>query len=63
MRCRASVGVQTSRGGATSEPGTAFFVERGRTMIDKPEIDAKVEELGVHAANVQRDLISVWEFL
>jgi hypothetical protein len=32
-------------------------------MIDKPEIDAKVEELGVHAANVQRDLISVWEFL
>jgi hypothetical protein len=24
-------------------------------MIDKQEIDAKAEELGVHAANVQRD--------
>ncbi len=29
-------------------------------MIDKPEIDAKAEELGVHAANVQRDYVFGW---
>ena len=29
-------------------------------MIDKPEIDAKSEELGVHAANVQRDYVFGW---
>lgn len=29
-------------------------------MIEKPEIDAKAEELGVHAANVQRDYIFGW---
>jgi len=29
-------------------------------MIDKTEIDAKGEELGVHAANVQRDYVFGW---
>ena len=29
-------------------------------MIDKLEIDAKAEELGVHAANVQRDYVFGW---
>jgi predicted nucleotidyltransferase component of viral defense system len=29
-------------------------------MIDKQEIDAKAEELGVHAANVQRDYVFGW---
>src|SRR5439155_13456403 len=29
-------------------------------MIDKHEIDAKAEELGVHAANVQRDYVFGW---
>ena len=29
-------------------------------MIDKNEIDAKAEELGVHAANVQRDYVFGW---
>lgn len=29
-------------------------------MIDKPEIDAKADELGVHAANVQRDYVFGW---
>src|SRR6266853_4303469 len=29
-------------------------------MIQKPEIDAKSEELGVHAANVQRDYVFGW---
>src|SRR5713226_5993227 len=29
-------------------------------MIDKPEIDAKAEELGVHTANVQRDYVFGW---
>ena len=29
-------------------------------MIDKCEIDAKAEELGVHAANVQRDYVFGW---
>jgi predicted nucleotidyltransferase component of viral defense system len=29
-------------------------------MIDKPEIDAKAEELGVHPANVQRDYVFGW---
>jgi predicted nucleotidyltransferase component of viral defense system len=29
-------------------------------MVNKSEIDAKVEELGVHAANVQRDYIFGW---
>src|SRR6202158_3259405 len=29
-------------------------------MIDKPEIDTKAEELGVHAANVQRDYVFGW---
>src|SRR6266851_8726554 len=29
-------------------------------MIDKPEIDAKAEELGVHVANVQRDYVFGW---
>jgi predicted nucleotidyltransferase component of viral defense system len=29
-------------------------------MIDRPEIDAKAEELGVHAANVQRDYVFGW---
>lgn len=29
-------------------------------MIEKPEIDAKAEELGVHAANVQRDYVFGW---
>jgi hypothetical protein len=29
-------------------------------MIDKPEIDAKSEELGVNAANVQRDYVFGW---
>jgi hypothetical protein len=29
-------------------------------MIQKPEIDAKAEELGVHAANVQRDYVFGW---
>jgi hypothetical protein len=29
-------------------------------MIDKSEIDAKAEELGVHAANVQRDYVFGW---
>jgi hypothetical protein len=29
-------------------------------MIDRPEIDAKAEELGVHVANVQRDYVFGW---
>src|SRR5689334_17200176 len=29
-------------------------------MIDKAEIDAKAEELGVHVANVQRDYVFGW---
>ena len=29
-------------------------------MIDKPEIDSKAEELGVHVANVQRDYVFGW---
>lgn len=29
-------------------------------MIDKPEIDDKADELGVHAANVQRDYVFGW---
>jgi len=29
-------------------------------MIDKPEIGAKAEELGVHVANVQRDYVFGW---
>jgi predicted nucleotidyltransferase component of viral defense system len=29
-------------------------------MIDKQEIDAKADELGVHAANVQRDYVFGW---
>ena len=29
-------------------------------MIDKPEIDTKAEELGVHVANVQRDYVFGW---
>lgn len=29
-------------------------------MIDKPEIESKAEELGVHVANVQRDYVFGW---
>ncbi len=29
-------------------------------MIGKEEIDAKVEELGVHVSNVQRDYVFGW---
>jgi predicted nucleotidyltransferase component of viral defense system len=29
-------------------------------VIDKHEIDAKADELGVHAANVQRDYVFGW---
>jgi len=29
-------------------------------MIDKPEIDAKSAELGVHVSNVQRDYVFGW---
>lgn len=29
-------------------------------MIDKPEIDAKADELGVHRSNVQRDYAFGW---
>src|ERR1700730_14115960 len=29
-------------------------------MIEKSEIDAKADELGVHAANVQRDYVFGW---
>src|ERR1700739_3020759 len=29
-------------------------------MIQKPEIDAKAEEFGIHAANVQRDYVFGW---
>src|SRR5438046_3043673 len=29
-------------------------------MIGKPEIDAKADEIGVHAANVQRDYVFGW---
>src|SRR5713226_6770947 len=32
----------------------------GPGMIDKPEIDEKADELGVHAANVQRDYVFGW---
>lgn len=30
------------------------------SLIDKLEIDAKAEELGIHAANVQRDYVFGW---
>ncbi len=31
-----------------------------RSVIDKAEIDSKSDELGVHAANVQRDYVFSW---
>src|SRR5258708_39802189 len=37
-----------------------LLTDQGGVMIDKSEIDAKGEELGVHAANVQRDYVFGW---
>lgn len=39
---------------------TSIFSHTSNAMIEKPEIDAKAEELGVHRSNVQRDYAFGW---
>jgi predicted nucleotidyltransferase component of viral defense system len=54
-----SVSVQSSAGNVTTEIEEPLFIA-GEGMINKTEIDARAEQLGVHAANVQRDYIFGW---